>query len=490
MSEEDAGQAAAPAGDLEAALGAAWAQLRAGDVDGARLAGLRILGRDPEHGGAKRLLGGIAAHNGDLESARLLLAEAAAAAGGGEEAARAVHELGCLAFAQQDYEAAAARFLEVLEARPDHADAVANLASVRLVQGRHEEARTLFERALALSPGNVQVLSALGRLAAQAGDYARSLRLLAQASALAPADGQIEQAVAQVAGLHRLAWHFPMMNDARRNRAFRSAIERRVRPGDLVLEIGTGSGLLAMMAARAGAERVISLELVPQLAELARGVIARNGYADRVEVLPISSRVAQVGEHLPRPADLLIAEVLDANLLGEDLLGTLVDARERLLAPGAGVLPERVRLMGRLVESEVLERYVSVGEVEGFDLSAFERLALAPLMRFDSVRLGNRALSAPFEVIDLDLTGPLALSGSRRIEVAAEAAGRLDALVLWIDIEVDGEAGYSGDPEGAWSSWHQAVQPVAGRPALEPGRRIAVGLEWHRRFAFFDIGLL
>ncbi|SMF44165.1 Predicted RNA methylase [Tistlia consotensis] len=468
------------ASEAAASLSDGWARLAEGRLGEARLVGLKVLAAEPDNAGAKHLLGLLAAHEGDAASARLLLDEAAAAGGG----ARIMNDLGSVDFGQQRYDAAAASFERAIEAEPGFADAIGNLGSVRLMQGRLAEARELFHRALDLRPGHVPLLKALGRVEAQRGDYAAALRALARASAAAPDDPQIERAVAEVAGLHRMAWHFPMMNDARRNRAFREAIERTVRPGDLVLEIGTGSGLLAMMAARAGAERVVTLELVPQLAALAREVIARNGLADRVEVLPVSSRAATVGEQLPRPADVLISEVLDANLLGEDVLGTVADAQQRLLAPGARVLPARARLLGRPVESERMERFLSVGEIEGFDLSPFGRMAMAPLMRFDTTGLGNRPLGPAFEVLEIDLTRPLPLDGRASLEARVEAPGRLDALVLWIEIEVAEGIVYSADPSGPWTSWHQAVQPVEGRPRVEAGQRLRIEVEWQRRFVF------
>jgi type III protein arginine methyltransferase len=75
-------------------------------------------------------------------------------------------------------------------------------------------------------------------------------------------------------------WHFAMMNDVPRNSAYEEAI-RRVAPGRSVLDIGTGAGLLAMMAARAGAKWVVSCEQTPWIAAKAREVVAANGVGDR-----------------------------------------------------------------------------------------------------------------------------------------------------------------------------------------------------------------
>src|SRR5205085_7723988 len=80
-------------------------------------------------------------------------------------------------------------------------------------------------------------------------------------------------------------WHFEMLNDRERNDAFDAAISRVVRPGDLVLDIGTCAGLLALLAARYGAERVVSCEGVEQVADVAEQVAARNGFGDRISIV-------------------------------------------------------------------------------------------------------------------------------------------------------------------------------------------------------------
>src|SRR5215212_4586312 len=80
-------------------------------------------------------------------------------------------------------------------------------------------------------------------------------------------------------------WHFEMLNDEKRNAAFEEALTNAITPDTVVLDIGSGTGLLAMMAARAGAKETITCEMVPLLAELARDTVARNGLADRVVML-------------------------------------------------------------------------------------------------------------------------------------------------------------------------------------------------------------
>ena len=100
-----------------------------------------------------------------------------------------------------------------------------------------------------------------------------------------------------------------MLADTARNDAFERAIAKAARGRRLVLDIGTGSGLLAMMAARAGARRVVACEAIRPLAQVATRIVAQNGFADRITVIAKRSTELAVGQNLSEPADLLISEV-------------------------------------------------------------------------------------------------------------------------------------------------------------------------------------
>jgi ribosomal protein L11 methylase PrmA len=78
-----------------------------------------------------------------------------------------------------------------------------------------------------------------------------------------------------------IADHIGWLADANRMRALRSAIDATVKPGDVVIDVGTGTGVLALMACAAGARRVYAIERGP-IIELARKIVAANGCRDRV----------------------------------------------------------------------------------------------------------------------------------------------------------------------------------------------------------------
>ena len=148
--------------------------------------------------------------------------------------------------------------------------------------------------------------------------------------------------------------HARMLHDDRRTGDYLAALAAAVRPGDVVLDIGTGSGVLAVAAARAGARHVYAIE-ASDIAEVAREVFELNGVADRITLVPGWSRQID----LPEQADLLVAEVIGNEPFEEEILETTLDARRRLLKPGARLLPNRLTILARpvvLPEAEIRQR--------------------------------------------------------------------------------------------------------------------------------------
>lgn len=80
-------------------------------------------------------------------------------------------------------------------------------------------------------------------------------------------------------------WHYAMMNDHPRNVFYKEALRHIINPESVVLEIGAGSGLLSIIAASLGARTVVAIEANRHLANVAREIIRRNGYSDRVHII-------------------------------------------------------------------------------------------------------------------------------------------------------------------------------------------------------------
>lgn len=193
-----------------------------------------------------------------------------------------------------------------------------------------------FARAKAVAPDNALVMTNLAVALADVGRRNEALTEFQRVLELEPNNLHVQHQVRRLSSLIVPSWHVPMMNDTPRNDAFEKAIVAAVaQHGDhaRVLEIGTGSGLLAMMAARSGAKRVVTCESVPVIAETAERIVEHNGYGQNVRVVNKPSNELNVGEDLDERADILISEILSCDLLGEKVLDTFEDAHARLLRP-------------------------------------------------------------------------------------------------------------------------------------------------------------
>ena len=153
-----------------------------------------------------------------------------------------------------------------------------------------------------------------------------------------------------------------MLHDDRRTSDYIAALREAMRPEDIVLDIGTGSGVLAIAAARAGARHVYAVE-ASDIADVAERVFAANGVEDRVTLIRGWSRDIE----LPERADLLVAEVIGNEPFEEEILETTLDARRRLLKPGARLIPHTLELVARplhIPDAEARQRAIGRRAIE------------------------------------------------------------------------------------------------------------------------------
>lgn len=264
------------------------------------------------------------------------------------------------------------------------------------------------------------------------------------------------------------SYHRPMVLDAKRNDAYAAAIAASIRPGMRVLEIGSGSGILSMLAARAGAERVFTIEARPVMAAIARANIARNGLAHRIEVIEGMSTDPVVRERIPTDCDALMHELFDARLLGDGVLGFIADARESFLRPEAILLPEQAMLLGHIEGTDRRDPAGRFGDVCGFDLSALDRIReVSRFIREQDIPT-LQPLSAPFTIAEFDLReGDDRTRTEKEIQVETWAAGTAHGLVQWIGFRFPDGTSYS-NPPGQPSHWlpvfHEFPEPRATAP--------------------------
>ncbi|KAL6606449.1 hypothetical protein ACP70R_042102 [Stipagrostis hirtigluma subsp. patula] len=289
--------------------------------------------------------------------------------------------------------------------------------------------------------------------------------------------------------------YLDMLNDAARNRAYRRAIDATVTdPSSRVLDIGAGTGLLSMMAARAlaavggeGTGSVTACESYLPMGKMMRRVLRANGMEQKVKVLHKRSDEVEVGVELASPADILVSEILDSELLGEGLIPTLQHAHDNLLVKNPKTVPYRATTYGQLVESTFLWK---MHDLHNNEATAADGVWLTPggmetivsvkrqqhAMQCDALADEIRLLSEPFKVFEFDFWKRPDSHRETKINIKATADGCAHAIISWWVLQLDsaGSVFYSTAPSWVRQSsgmkdwcdhWKQCVWFIQGRGA-------------------------
>jgi len=333
-------------------------------------------------------------------------------------------------------------------------------------------ARQAFEPLVTAAKGNARALIALAGEALRNGDLMRCQELARDALELKSDDPEVRSEARALLSRTVPGWHFPMMLDHIRNRAFQEAIERAVRPDMKVLDIGTGSGLLAMLAARAGANEVHSCEMNPVIAATAKQIVERNGFADQVTIHASSSRKLDADTAMGGRADLVISEIIGKDLVCEEVLPSMQDAVLRLAKPGARFIPQGGQIKVALAYYPKPEDR-KVGEVCGFDLSPFNQLGP---VRY-SVEVNDPTLAVRGEVAELfnfDFTTALAQADRASLDLVS-TGGTVNGVVQWFRLQMDEIGTFENNPgPNSPRSWALVFFPFVEPIETGPGQRIGV----------------
>jgi type II protein arginine methyltransferase len=313
----------------------------------------------------------------------------------------------------------------------------------------------------------------LARILLDKGNGEQARRVALAALRAAPQDDEVRSMVAGVLARDVPDWHFRIVQDEARNAAYEAALARVITPHSKVLEIGTGTGILAMMAARAGAEDVVTCEIVPAIAETAREIIALNGYSDRVRVILKDALHLEADADLGWRGDIFVSEIVNNMIVGEGALPIVEHAARALLKPGAKIIPARGIVRVALGYDADIGRE-RMDTIDGFDLSPFNRLAAAGYrIKRDSERL--TLLSHPADLFDFDFQSGGPFPEATASVTLASQGGRANGIAQWIALQMDAEGRYENDPKpGTTSAWAVIFWPFAVSRELAAGASVDV----------------
>jgi type I protein arginine methyltransferase len=252
------------------------------------------------------------------------------------------------------------------------------------------------------------------------------------------------------------------------------AIAHAVRPGDVVVDIGAGSGILSFLACAAGAQRVYAIEAGDAIA-YGRLLAATSGFADRICFLHSSSLRASLSDRV----DLVVGDIHDTFGLQSTGLGALVDARDRFLKPGGIIMPMRIRLLAAPVEApDLYQKAVDVWQrhVQHVDLSPLRMLAVNE--RHPGRFRPSQLLAPPTQIAEITLATVADLHVGGTATITASRAGTMHGVcgcfvtTLADGIEIGNVPGAS-----ATTNFAQAFFPVATPQRIDEGDSISIHID-------------
>ncbi|CAD6191223.1 unnamed protein product [Caenorhabditis auriculariae] len=270
-------------------------------------------------------------------------------------------------------------------------------------------------------------------------------------------------------------WHIRMINDEDRNRKFEQALKLRIKnEEDVVYDIGTGSGLLSVYAARCS-KNVRAIEENVALLDIAKKVFTRNAVADRVSLLFGNSNDL----YLDEKADVICAEILDCCVFGEHVVRSFISAHERLAKPSTVFIPSKATVYLRVLECE--EEYKNFSkDFEGRRyISKFCGLSEEDgdyWCHTVSDLPNPRYLSPSVPFIDVDFQSLSALRSLSNVEkhfpMPIVASGTAHFLVVHFRSEL--APGVELDSSELGSCWDQGIYPFAFAVPVEQGGDLPV----------------
>jgi hypothetical protein len=268
--------------------------------------------------------------------------------------------------------------------------------------------------------------------------------------------------------------HRDLLADEVRTNAYRQAIRRYVTSESVVLDLGSGSGILALFACEAGARRVFAVE--QQRSAGIGAFLARHlRFSDRLEVIQEHSS----NVHLPEPADLLVTETIAAFGLEERILSSVIDARTRLLRPGAAIIPQVLRLFAVPVElPATFGRHVAWWKEKryGFDLSPMSVFASNAV--YGAEVLPDAFLAPPAMVTAIDSATVMDVDVSGHLDFQVERNGMFHGFAGWFAATLAPGVELSNESAGT-THWNHAFLPLEEPVAVEPGARITAEIATH-----------
>lgn len=280
----------------------------------------------------------------------------------------------------------------------------------------------------------------------------------------------------QVNGLYaRLGSHQTMLSDFTRLQAYQKAINRFVRPDDIVVDVGTGTGILAFFAAKAGAKRVYAIESSP-IASITERLIVQNNLQDKVFLIRGHAPEIKLGDQI----DVIVTETIGGWGIDENVLATIGEVFRRFGTQSTRVIPEGLELYLVPVDNPSFYNMVTFWntKIYGFDYS--------PVSEFAYNNIYVRILVDPHQFLAKpSLMAKLVVGkhygDTMQFETSFRVTkpGVMHGLAGWFRMKLGHQLWLSTDPRSKTLHWKQCIFPSLTPVTLTTGDRIFVKVVVH-----------
>jgi len=256
--------------------------------------------------------------------------------------------------------------------------------------------------------------------------------------------------------------HEEMLKDEVRTLTYRNSMfhNKHLFKDKIVLDVGCGTGILSMFAAKAGAKMVIGVDM-SSIVEHAKKIVADNGLADKVTI--IRGKVEEI--ELPagvEKVDIIISEWMGYCLFYESMLDTVLYARDKWLAPDGLMFPDRATLYITAIEDRQYkdDKINWWDDVYGFNMSAIGKVAVTEPLVDVVDRNQVVASSCLLKEINIQTCTKDDIPFNSEFFIHLKRNDYVQALVTFFNIEFTHchkRVGFSTAPEAPYTHWKQTV---------------------------------
>lgn len=269
--------------------------------------------------------------------------------------------------------------------------------------------------------------------------------------------------------IHR---HLILLKDNIRMAAYEKAIKEAVRPGDIVIDLGSGTGVLSLLALKAGAKHVHAVEIVPETLAYSKLVAEENKLHKKITFHKSHSALLKLKDQ----ADVIVSEIFGSLGFNENILPTIIDARMRLLKKSGKIIPEKVR--GFIVP---VQHQMWIDSVDFLNKkTGFKLLPNSPEVEIEitSEFINKNEFLAKEEIFaDVNLYKEYQTSINTSCHFKILKSGVLSGFAGWFETELSGNIGFSTNPNKPDTHWHQAYLPLRCPEKVKAGQQLKLDLE-------------